>query len=169
MDRRKFLQSSCLGAVGLVVGSSVLDLSGVQTILAKSRPSMVANVRELPLRLEDTPDLQPIGGAYHFVVEDMEKDILVIHVGDGKFAAVDLKCTHKGCDVAYHTETKNVVCPCHGSEFSISGAVTKGPAQTDLVSYKTKLTDTEVLILIPEASDSPAGVRDTTNGGAKKP
>lgn len=40
-------------------------------------------------------------------------------------------CPHAGCDVDYSPEGK-FVCPCHGSEFDISGKVIHGPATENL-------------------------------------
>lgn len=40
-------------------------------------------------------------------------------------------CPHAGCNVDYSPEGK-FICPCHGSEFDITGKVILGPAKEDL-------------------------------------
>jgi Rieske Fe-S protein len=44
------------------------------------------------------------------------------------FSAV---CPHAGCNVS-KVENGNIVCPCHGSRFSLEGAVVQGPATDPL-------------------------------------
>ena len=161
MDRRSFLQSTCLGALGVMAGSSLIDLANVKTIRASSRAATGAKFRDVPLMIEDTPDLKPIGGAYHLQIEDMEKDILVAHVSESHYAAVDIKCTHKGCDLNYDKEDKTFTCPCHGSKFDLSGVPQDGPAKRPVTAYQVELTDTEVIIKIPLSGES-----DTPKSGA---
>jgi Rieske Fe-S protein len=155
MDRRSFLQTACLGAATVVVGNAMIDLNGVATLKAASRSSSTAQIKEIPLRIEDTPDLKPVGGAYHLEIEDMGKNILVAHVSNDKYVAVDMKCTHKGCDIEYKKDEKVFGCPCHGSEFSLAGVPTKGPAKTALASYIVTVTDEEIIIHVPAEGETP--------------
>jgi len=37
-------------------------------------------------------------------------------------------CTHLGCEVTYHPEKKEWLCPCHGSIYDIEGRPISGPA-----------------------------------------
>jgi cytochrome b6-f complex iron-sulfur subunit len=60
--------------------------------------------------------------------------ICVSRLGDNRFSAVLLRCTHKGCEVDLEGDTLS--CPCHGSEFSLGGRVLQGPADRDLKSFK---------------------------------
>ena len=41
-------------------------------------------------------------------------------------------CTHLGCVPMAGGESQGWVCPCHGSQFDLSGRVTKGPANRNL-------------------------------------
>jgi menaquinol-cytochrome c reductase iron-sulfur subunit len=69
-----------------------------------------------------------------------EKDtVWVIKQSDGSVKAFSPVCTHLGC--AYHwDQTKShFVCPCHGSEFALSGEVLAGPAPRPLDQFVTKL------------------------------
>jgi Rieske Fe-S protein len=50
----------------------------------------------------------------------------------GEFKAFSAICTHQGCPVGEVTDGR-VVCPCHGSAFSIEdGSVVNGPAESPL-------------------------------------
>ena len=50
------------------------------------------------------------------------------------FAAVSMVCTHMPCALQFRT--KKFECPCHGSVFSLSGAVLTGPAKEALSFFK---------------------------------
>ncbi|MFT5969870.1 MAG: cytochrome b6-f complex iron-sulfur subunit [Flavobacteriales bacterium] len=60
------------------------------------------------------------------------------------YKALLMLCTHKSCDVALAGAV--FVCPCHGSEFSKSGAVLTGPATKPLIEFNTTTDDTYVYV-----------------------
>ena len=47
---------------------------------------------------------------------------------DGGFLALSRTCTHLGCTVPWVAAQNKFVCPCHSSEFDISGEVISPPA-----------------------------------------
>lgn len=49
----------------------------------------------------------------------------------GVFKGFSTVCPHKGCDVS-KIENGTIDCPCHGSKFSLEGAVVQGPAKDPL-------------------------------------
>jgi len=152
MNRREFIEKSCLSGLAVVVGSTMLGSIGISTIKASSRKSALAGVREIPLMLEDTPELQQVGGAYRLEIEDLDKDILIARTDIDTYVAVDIKCTHKGCLVAYKQEMEKTPffeCPCHGSKFDMEGKPLNGPAKLPLGTYETKVVEGELLISIP--------------------
>ena len=51
---------------------------------------------------------------------------------DGRVHAVDARCTHMGCQVAFNTAERTWDCPCHGSRFDVDGRLVQGPAVKDL-------------------------------------
>jgi Rieske Fe-S protein len=50
----------------------------------------------------------------------------------GKLRAFAITCPHLGCSYAFDDGKKHFVCPCHGSEFALDGAVIHGPATSPL-------------------------------------
>lgn len=52
---------------------------------------------------------------------------------DGKFIALLMQCTHKGCEL--RSEGAYLVCPCHGSEFDSQGKVLSPPAEKPLKTF----------------------------------
>lgn len=139
---------------GVVVAGTAIDLSAVRSISAHSR-AVSPDVREVPINLEDNPDLKPVGGTYHLTVDDMEREILVVHTKKDEYIAVDIKCKHRGCDVNYESAEKKFVCPCHGSEYDLTGANLKGPAKEPLSYYHAELKGNEVMVTVYGANEKP--------------
>ena len=50
----------------------------------------------------------------------------------GEIHAIDTKCPHLGCQLAFNSNDKTWDCPCHGSRFDIDGNLIEDPAQKDL-------------------------------------
>ncbi len=71
--------------------------------------------------------------------------VIAIRIATGNtvasFVALSLICTHEGCTVNYDAGANDFKCPCHGSEYSISGAVNQGPATASLTKYNIAITD----------------------------
>ncbi|NNF11629.1 MAG: Rieske (2Fe-2S) protein [Gemmatimonadetes bacterium] len=64
---------------------------------------------------------------------DMERPIYLHRNEEGGWTAVLASCTHQGCQP--EPVADRLVCPCHGSEFSLAGEVLQGPAAQALVRY----------------------------------
>jgi Rieske Fe-S protein len=63
--------------------------------------------------------------------------ILVVRTGPHAYNALSVQCTHEGCPV--NPPINGVIsCPCHGSQYSLDGAVRHGPAQFALARYLTR-------------------------------
>ena len=67
--------------------------------------------------------------------------------GKAAFTAVEAVCTHEGCTVS-NADGDQYVCPCHGSRYSRSGQVLRGPAVASLRRYTTSFTDGVVTIAV---------------------
>jgi cytochrome b6-f complex iron-sulfur subunit len=55
-------------------------------------------------------------------------------------------CTHQGCTTSWNTATQSLNCPCHGAQFSSSGAVLRGPTRTPLARYALQIKNGHVLV-----------------------
>ena len=62
--------------------------------------------------------------------------------------ALDRACTHRGCDVEWKADQKQLVCPCHNSIFAPNGQVTQGPATRPLPTYTAKIEGDQVLVQV---------------------
>jgi Rieske Fe-S protein len=73
------------------------------------------------------------------------KPIMVTRIDGTTVAAFSVICPHLGCKVGL-PQNGVIVCPCHGSTFTMSGKVTTGPAKTDLYRFDATLNGTAVTI-----------------------
>jgi Rieske Fe-S protein len=83
-----------------------------------------------------------IKGRHILFVRDTEKTI----------RALDSVCTHKQCTVEYKPDQKKIVCPCHGSQYSLDGRVSLPPAERSLQSFPVELDGDKVIITIEDES-----------------
>ncbi|MGB0972566.1 MAG: ubiquinol-cytochrome c reductase iron-sulfur subunit [Mycobacterium sp.] len=58
--------------------------------------------------------------------------VVVTQPEAGDFKAFSAVCTHTGC-LLNEVADGTINCPCHGSKFSLDGAVLNGPAQRPLI------------------------------------
>jgi cytochrome b6-f complex iron-sulfur subunit len=74
-----------------------------------------------------------------------KRKIYVVHGRDG-FIALSAICTHLGCMTQHEPQQGRIFCPCHGSVYSIDGAVQGGPAPAPLPRLHLEL-DGGVLVV----------------------
>jgi Rieske Fe-S protein len=60
--------------------------------------------------------------------------------GEGQLHVVSAACTHLGCVVAWNGAETTWDCPCHGSRFTVDGAVLNGPATVPLEDQRGALS-----------------------------
>ena len=76
-------------------------------------------------------------------------EIIVTRVSNTAFYAVTSAC-HQGCTVEHGVFSQFLECPCHGSRYSPSGSVVRGPATTALTRYTATFDGVKtVAIAIP--------------------
>ncbi|NCA86894.1 MAG: Rieske (2Fe-2S) protein [Clostridia bacterium] len=59
----------------------------------------------------------------------------LVRLEDGGLLALSLKCTHLACSVSWDAAGKQFVCPCHASQFDMTGNVINPPAPRALDYY----------------------------------
>jgi cytochrome b6-f complex iron-sulfur subunit len=62
--------------------------------------------------------------------------VLIVRESATTYLALSMQCTHEGCPVNQPVQ-RVMTCPCHGSQFDLSGQVRHGPAQFPLGHYGT--------------------------------
>ncbi|MCX7877683.1 MAG: ubiquinol-cytochrome c reductase iron-sulfur subunit [Ignavibacteria bacterium] len=126
ISRRDFIKKS---AIGIAISGSVLSSLNLEEF-TKSVAGKAVRISgdDLLVKLSENPSLSKPGGSVR-----VNDEIMLIRKSEAEFIAVKTICTHKGCDV--ELEGSKFVCPCHGSEYTIEGKVTEGPAKKDLTTY----------------------------------
>jgi Rieske Fe-S protein len=74
--------------------------------------------------------------------------IIVVRKSATEFSVLSRVCTHNGCGISYQPSSMEFACPCHGSRFSINGAVTREPANRALESYTHTFDETTQVLTI---------------------
>jgi Rieske Fe-S protein len=110
----KISRKDFLSRMGWLLSLPILVIGG----LSISRQSQLLKDRKvlIPYDIEDG-------------VSFIEDIIIVKNNNEIKFLAS--ACPHLGCKIN-KTENDLLICPCHGSQFKLDGANTKGPATQDL-------------------------------------
>ncbi|MDQ2657122.1 MAG: Rieske (2Fe-2S) protein [Bacteroidota bacterium] len=142
MERRTFTRT-CL----LCVGGAMLPplLSGCQSTYytqgVMERDGISVSRSEFDYLKKD----QPMTRQYIIVRNDrMAFPICLYRFSDSGYAALLMKCTHKGSEL--NASGDHLHCPSHGSEFDNQGRVTQGPAEENLRSFRVT-TDGEKIFI----------------------
>lgn len=75
-----------------------------------------------------------------------ETDILLVKVNAGEYRSLKMQCTHINNRLV--ANNSGLTCPLHGSAFSLTGDVVKGPAARKLDQYKTTFENETIFIHI---------------------
>lgn len=145
MERRQFVKNACLTCIGSSI-SSVLWQSCQSVHLVSSS---IENDR-LRLKKTDFAFLKkdkPVFRQWVLVKTDkLPFPIGVFRFDEDHYAASYLECSHQQCEV--EPEGDHLQCPCHGSEYSNTGKLQKGPAEADLKNFKVVTDATHIFILL---------------------
>jgi len=130
MNRRDSIQKFVLGGTVLILAPSVLKSCSKDSTTdpgGGNTPPAGTNIT-IDLTLADNASLNTSGGS------KIIKNVIVVNTGSG-YIALSSVCTHQGCAVGYEPTSGNILCPCHGSQFTKTGSIVNGPAATPLQSY----------------------------------
>jgi len=77
-----------------------------------------------------------INGTQRFIPMDLPEGItfhneIIAYQSGENIRFISSACPHLGCQIN-RLDKKQLVCPCHGSRFSIDGKILEGPATRDL-------------------------------------
>ncbi len=143
------MKSNCSGcsrrALLQGLGLAALSACGTPTQPSGTAAACGANLC-LDLNDPNNKDLTSAGGA--LVVDSSTDTIMVVRVSETQVAALSAICTHSGCENTYTSSSMTLDCPCHGSQFSLSGSVLRGPARRSLRTYTATLSGTTITITL---------------------
>lgn len=75
------------------------------------------------------------------------RDGLIVVKNEKHTQFLSAKCTHLGCNI-HSIENGELVCPCHGSRFSLEGDCIKGPAKEGLQVLEYDIDEIEKEFII---------------------
>jgi nitrite reductase/ring-hydroxylating ferredoxin subunit len=137
MNRRNFIQQSCLACFATGAGISILGLeSCTQTKVIRTIPE------NNQIRI-DLAQFEPESKALLVRTKELEYDILVLKT-DTSYHAIYLQCTHENNPVNF--TSKKIVCNTHGSQFDLEGKVTVGPATKRLKRFAVTLENSTLVL-----------------------
>ena len=70
----------------------------------------------------------------------------VIRIDAQRVIAPSAVCTHLRCILAYDPVKKQIVCPCDGGRYDLTGKVVSGPRREPLTLYSVTVRDGEVRV-----------------------
>jgi cytochrome b6-f complex iron-sulfur subunit len=137
MDRKEFLTLIGITSGGLVL-ASCMGACNQLNVSPTSAPLVV----DFTLILTDPANsaLKNKGGYLY------SNGVIVAQTMAGAYIAVAEACTHQGQYVQYVGTNNIFYCNAHGSYFSNTGAVTGGPAPSNLQQMKTTLIGSSLRI-----------------------
>jgi menaquinol-cytochrome c reductase iron-sulfur subunit len=142
MRRRKFLMRACsivaaplAVAIGYPLAASLVGTIYRQSKLQFSKaPGFDSAPEGQPIKLNFT-DVET--DAYMRTVTG--EDVWVIKHGPAEATVFSPVCPHMGCRYNWQAESKQFICPCHGSVFSPAGKVLGGPSPRSLDTLPHKI------------------------------
>jgi cytochrome b6-f complex iron-sulfur subunit len=104
-----------------------------------------ASAGAVTLTIDAASPLATVGSAA--LVQTGSGNFLVSRTGQDTFTALTAVCTHEACTITGF-QSPTFVCPCHGSEFTTSGAVARGPASAPLRQFATRFAGNALTITL---------------------
>ncbi|HAX49244.1 MAG TPA: ubiquinol-cytochrome c reductase iron-sulfur subunit [Ignavibacteria bacterium] len=130
LSRRDFIKRSAVGVIASGAMLSSINISALTRSAAAAKAVFRKSGDDIVVKLSENAALSKTGGSVK-----INDELMLIRNSETTFLAIRTICTHKGCDV--ELEGNKFVCPCHGSEFSLTGKVETGPAEENLKTFET--------------------------------
>lgn len=136
MHRKRFLKTCGLGCLG-VLGSVSLFQGCVGTKYIDAELSgqyLKVSLDAFELIKKDEKQYRK-----YVVVQNgkLQYPIVLYRLSETNYEALLMKCTHQGTELQVFGD--RLQCPAHGSEFTNTGAVQNGPADSSLRTFPVKI------------------------------
>ncbi|MEQ8553186.1 MAG: Rieske (2Fe-2S) protein [Cyclobacteriaceae bacterium] len=136
MHRKEFLKTCGYGCLALLGGSTLLE--------------SCVGTKYLHVPLEGEFLTVPVGafantskgnqGFRKYIVihnDQLQYPICVYRLSEAAYTALLMKCTHQGTELQVFGD--RLQCPAHGSEFTNTGSVQNGPADSPLRTFPVRI------------------------------
>lgn len=141
LTRREFARLASLAPLACMAAACSGGDGGGPVAPGGVGVSVNGNILTVPLA--QNPTLAQAGG----MILVSQVQALVIRLSATEYRAMTSVCTHQACTVSSFDGTR-LNCPCHGSQFSTSGAVLRGPAAAPLRTYATSFDQATGIITV---------------------
>ena len=163
ISRRAFLQAAAtaLAAVGIVGCGAPDNVSrdsngdangnaNSGALGAAPPETATANVQRITEKLFSVSGgaKLKVDEALPFVIPTTSEPGVLLRDKGGKLHAMSARCTHVGCVVVWKNDAQNLACPCHNSQFDLTGKVLGGPATKPLPQWKAEIKGDDALVSI---------------------
>ena len=150
VKRRQFVTQACQVVSLATLGSILQGCSGSPSGPSSSAPSLstvngTVSGGAVNVTVDAASPLANVGGAA--LVQSSSGNFLVSRTAQDAFTALTAVCTHEQCTVTGFQNSR-YVCPCHGSQYSTTGAVLQGPASRSLQTFATRFTNNVLTITL---------------------
>lgn len=143
MERKEFIKKCCYSVAGVALSAPLLQ--GCASIYYAESKLVDGKVKVY--KSEFDADLNEGEKPREFIILNVPKvefPICLHKKEEGGYAAALMLCTHNVCELkvggGFYT------CPCHGSEFKLTGEVIEGPAKDPLKTF-TITEDNEAIYI----------------------
>jgi Rieske Fe-S protein len=147
-SRRDFLKTALTVSVFATTGAKELLGNIIGDEYTDKNGSLAAIYT---MQFRDFPALRTVGGSVRIVFQGVNQGegIMVTRATATSITAVSETCTHAACMVnMYNPTTQRFSCPCHGSEFDVTGRVLQGPARINLTRFTVMFTSTNDFVQV---------------------
>lgn len=151
MDRRQFCTHACQALSVTTLATLVEACGGSSPTSPSGGASTIPTVsgslsgRTITVNVDAASPLATVGGAGF--VQVSTGPVLLFRSSQDAVTALTAICTHEGCTVT-GISGSTYVCPCHGSQYTSSGAVVKGPATKALQNFPTTFANNVVTVSV---------------------
>ena len=151
INRRKFIK----GMVVAGTGTCACGLGGCATFTKIGHtPAIPANAYsiengKLMIFTGKVSQLEKIGGSVKVIDAKLPEPMIIARTGEKEYAAVSIKCPHRGVEVEYKHDSKHFRCASLGSSsFAMDGTFKKGLAKKSLARFNVNMDPSDKNSLI---------------------
>lgn len=141
IDRKEFMKQVGL-SFGAIMLMNCLQSCGDGGDIPDPNPTNTTGKVDFTINLNDAANAALKTKGNYLVIKAQNVIIARVNDTNGTFLAVDSRCTHEQTTINYRSSSNDFYCPNHGSTFSSTGAVTKGPASLALTRFNTSFDAT---------------------------
>jgi nitrite reductase/ring-hydroxylating ferredoxin subunit len=140
MERKEFIKTCGFACLGGLFVSSVLEG-------CSSSRQIAGTIESSDLVVPEAAFVKGTNSFSSYIVvqhESLKYPICVYRFGNTEYSALLMRCTHQGAELQVFGD--RLECPAHGSQFSNTGKVENGPADTNLRIFPVRVQNNRIYI-----------------------